>query len=80
MATPRSRPSSSIRARISPRAHEHEGEELLYVLAGSVELAFAGRSLILGQGGAVEFAGHLPHRLRRIGAAASAVLIVVARG
>jgi transcriptional regulator with XRE-family HTH domain len=60
--------------------HEHEGEELLYVLAGSIELAFTDRSLILGQGDAAEFAGHLPHRLRRIGAAAAAVLIVVARG
>jgi transcriptional regulator with XRE-family HTH domain len=60
--------------------HEHEGEELLYILAGSIELAFADRSLILGQGDAAEFAGHLPHRLRRIGVAPAAVLVVVARG
>ena len=59
--------------------HEHEGEELLYVLEGRIELAFADRSLLLAAGDAVEFAGHLPHRLRRIGAEPAAVLVAVAR-
>ncbi|MCO6416487.1 XRE family transcriptional regulator [Siccirubricoccus sp. KC 17139] len=59
--------------------HEHEGEELLYVLHGHVELAFADRSLMLRAGDAAEFAGHLPHRLRRIGEEPAAVLVAVAR-
>jgi transcriptional regulator with XRE-family HTH domain len=59
--------------------HEHEGEELLYVLSGAVELAFADRSLMLRQGDAAEFPGHLPHRLRRVGAAPAGVLVAVAR-
>jgi transcriptional regulator with XRE-family HTH domain len=59
--------------------HEHEGEELLFVLEGRIELAFADRSLLLAAGDAVEFAGHLPHRLRRIGAEPAAVLVAVAR-
>ncbi|MDB5373250.1 MAG: hypothetical protein JWP04_1892 [Belnapia sp.] len=59
--------------------HAHAGEELLYVLSGRVELAFADRSLMLASGDAVEFAGHLPHRLRRIGAEPAAVLVAVAQ-
>jgi len=60
--------------------HEHEGEELFLVLEGRVELAFADRSIILGAGDAAEFAGHLPHRLRRLGAGPAAVLVAVGRG
>lgn len=59
--------------------HEHAGEEMLYVLHGTVELAFADRSLLLRDGDAAEFPGHLPHRLRRVGAAPAAVLVAVAR-
>ena len=59
--------------------HRHEGEELLLVLQGRIELAFADRSLLLGAGDAAEFAGHLPHRLRRLGAMPAAVLVAVAR-
>jgi mannose-6-phosphate isomerase-like protein (cupin superfamily) len=58
--------------------HEHAGEELLYVLHGTVELAFADRSVMLRPGDAAEFAGHLPHRLRRVGAAPASVLVAVA--
>jgi quercetin dioxygenase-like cupin family protein len=60
--------------------HEHEGEELLYVLEGAIELAFADRSLVLRAGDAAEFPGHLPHRLRRLGEAPAAALVAVARG
>jgi transcriptional regulator with XRE-family HTH domain len=59
--------------------HEHDGEELLYVLSGTIELAFADRGMILAAGDAAEFPGHLPHRMRRIGTAPAAVLIAVAR-
>ena len=59
--------------------HEHEGEELLYVLAGRIELAFADRSMVLEAGDAAEFAGHLPHRLRRLGEAPAAALVAIAR-
>lgn len=59
--------------------HEHGGEELLYVLHGAIELAFADRSFLLRVGDAAEFGGHLPHRLRRIGDVPAAVLVAVAR-
>jgi transcriptional regulator with XRE-family HTH domain len=59
--------------------HEHGGEEMLYVLHGTVELAFADRRLLLQAGDTAEFAGHLPHRLRRVGAPPAAVLVAVAR-
>lgn len=60
--------------------HEHGGEELLYVLHGAIELGFADRTFLLRAGDAVEFAGHLPHRLRRVGTAPAAALVAVARG
>jgi transcriptional regulator with XRE-family HTH domain len=59
--------------------HEHGGEEMLYVLHGTAELAFADRSLLLRAGDAAEFPGHLPHRLRRVGGPPAAVLVAVAR-
>ncbi|MBL6458160.1 helix-turn-helix transcriptional regulator [Belnapia sp. T6] len=60
-------------------AQDHGGQELLYVLEGRIELAFADRSLQLSAGDAAEFAGHLPHRLRRIGDAPATALVAVAR-
>jgi transcriptional regulator with XRE-family HTH domain len=59
--------------------HEHAGEEMLYVLRGTAELAFADRSLLLRAGDAAEFPGHLPHRLRRVGTPPAAVLVAVGR-
>lgn len=59
--------------------HEHGGEEMLYVLHGAAELAFADRSLLLRAGDEAEFPGHLPHRLRRVGAVPASVLVAVAR-
>lgn len=61
-------------------AHEHDGEELLFVLAGRIELGFADRVLALGPGDCAQFPGHLPHRLRRIGATSATALVTVARG
>jgi transcriptional regulator with XRE-family HTH domain len=61
-------------------AQDHAGEELVLVLEGAVELAFADRSFLLKVGDAADFPGHLPHRLRRAGTAPAVALVVVARG
>jgi transcriptional regulator with XRE-family HTH domain len=57
---------------------EHNGEELLYVISGEVEIRFADRIVALGVSDAVQFPGHLQHQLRRTSPQAS-VLVVVSR-
>lgn len=42
----------------------HEGEELVYVLEGSVEFILEEKSFILEEGDSVYFNSHLKHRLR----------------
>jgi transcriptional regulator with XRE-family HTH domain len=58
---------------------EHSGEELLYVLEGIIEIRFADRGVVLDAGDCVQFDGTLAHRLRRIGEATAAALVVVSR-
>jgi transcriptional regulator with XRE-family HTH domain len=58
---------------------DHDGEELLLVLSGTVELRFADRSFVLTQGDCAQFAGHLPHRLRQIGEQPTSAMIAVSR-
>lgn len=57
---------------------EHNGEELLYVISGRVEIRFAGRTIALEQSDSAQFPGHLVHQVRRTSPAAS-VLVVVTR-
>ena len=60
-------------------AAEHAGEELLFVLAGTIEVRFADRGFVLDTGDCVQFPGHLPHRLRRVGPKPASALIAVAQ-
>ncbi|SFN83005.1 transcriptional regulator, XRE family with cupin sensor [Bradyrhizobium sp. Rc3b] len=57
---------------------EHAGEEMLYVLAGRIEVKFVDRSVAMSTGDYLQFPGHLVHHVRRIGANAT-VLIVISR-
>jgi transcriptional regulator with XRE-family HTH domain len=58
---------------------EHAGEELFFVLRGTVELRFADRGFVLEPGDCAQFPGHLPHRIRRVGAEPASALVAVAR-
>ncbi|WP_431281018.1 helix-turn-helix domain-containing protein [Humitalea sp. 24SJ18S-53] len=58
---------------------QHDGHEVFHVLAGRVELRFADRDLVLDAGDTAQFAGHLPHLVRRVGTAPAIVLVAVAR-
>lgn len=60
-------------------AAEHPGEELVLVLSGTIEMRFADRGFILEMGDCAQFPGHLPHRIRRVGAEPASVLVAVAR-
>lgn len=42
----------------------HEGDELFFVLSGSVEIVLASRSIFLGQGDFAQFPGLIQHRVR----------------
>lgn len=57
---------------------EHDGEELLFVVEGEVEVRFADRVLILARSDALQFPGRLQHQVRRLSDTAC-VLITVAR-
>ncbi|GJD50585.1 hypothetical protein OPKNFCMD_3328 [Methylobacterium crusticola] len=57
---------------------EHDGEELLFVVGGSVEVKFADRVVALRAGDALQFPGRLPHQVRRT-ARTACVLIAVTR-
>ncbi len=58
---------------------EHEGEEMIFVLKGRVELNFADRQVVLGPGDAVYFDAHLLHRSRSLGRTAAETLVVIGR-
>ena len=55
----------------------HPGDELLYVLEGSVEVDFSDRSGQLEKGDCLHFDGHLRHLISSIDGQYSRVLIVV---
>jgi transcriptional regulator with XRE-family HTH domain len=58
---------------------DHPGDELIFVLAGEVEVGFADRKVSLREGDTVHFDGHLQHDIRRIGRKAARAFIVVAQ-
>jgi transcriptional regulator with XRE-family HTH domain len=58
---------------------QHAGDEMIFVLSGSVEVGFADRSIVLEAGDCLRFEGHLTHRIRRLGGRRAEVLIVIAR-
>jgi transcriptional regulator with XRE-family HTH domain len=58
---------------------EHAGEELFFVLTGTIEVRFADRGIVLEAGDCAQFPGSLPHRVRRIGPGPASALVAVAR-
>ena len=59
------------------RLFEHVGEELMFVLSGSVEVEVSGKSIRLGEGDTLYFDSHLPHRSRSLGNKYAEVLVVI---
>lgn len=56
---------------------EHEGEEFLFVHAGSIEVAFPTSTVELGTGDSLYFNALVPHRIRTVGPVQAEVLVVV---
>jgi mannose-6-phosphate isomerase-like protein (cupin superfamily) len=55
------------------------GEELMFVLSGTVEVELSGRAVRLRPGDALYFDAHLPHRSRSVGPKNAQVLVIVAQ-
>lgn len=55
---------------------EHAGEELFFVLDGQIEIRFPDRTVALAEGDSIQFPGHLPHSIRRVGEPASALVAI----
>jgi transcriptional regulator with XRE-family HTH domain len=60
------------------RMFEHGGEELIFVLSGSVEVEVSGEVIRLDSGDTMYFDAHLPHRTRSLGNKNASVLVVIA--
>ncbi|MEX2374200.1 MAG: XRE family transcriptional regulator [Dehalococcoidia bacterium] len=58
----------------------HPGEEVVVVLSGTIEMIFPDRTILLEEGDACRFEGHLGHRMRRVNGELTEVLVVVAPG
>lgn len=56
---------------------EHEGEEFLFVHAGSIEVAFPTNNVELHAGDSLYFNSLVPHKIRTIGPKQAEVLVVV---
>lgn len=55
----------------------HDGQEMVYVLTGTVDLLFPGHTERLQTGDCAHFPGYLPHRIARVGRTRAKLLIVV---
>ena len=55
----------------------HAGQEMLYILSGTVEVMFHTHAVQVGAGDCIHFPGYLQHRLRRVGRAKAVALLVL---
>jgi len=57
--------------------HAHDGEELVYVLAGTLVVSVNGKDVTLEEGDALYFDSGVPHRYRGAGRATTRAMVVV---
>lgn len=62
---------------VEPAFREHDGDELVVVHRGSVEVEFPDRSVTLGEGDSAYFKGGVPHRFRSVGQSPAAMFVVI---
>ncbi|QHJ01569.1 helix-turn-helix domain-containing protein [Xylophilus rhododendri] len=65
------------RGRGHPMSH-HEGEEILYVLKGAIQLQLANRTEALQAGDCAHFNSTVPHKITSTGESPAEVLLVIA--
>lgn len=59
---------------------QHSGQEMLFVLAGTIEILFSTRTETLSAGDCIHFPGYLPHSITRVGRAKAKALLVLSAG
>jgi len=64
----------------APKAAEHGGHEVLFVLHGAIELSVADQRHQLSAGDCASYDAALPHRLRRTSAGRASALVIIGRG
>jgi transcriptional regulator with XRE-family HTH domain len=55
----------------------HDGEEILFVLKGKIELLVGRQTQLLGAGDCVHFNSSMPHKLTSLGSVAASALVVI---
>jgi mannose-6-phosphate isomerase-like protein (cupin superfamily) len=61
------------------RGQQHDGEELFFVISGTVSMRTPDRNYILEAGDCAYFPGHLSYHMHRIGSEPAIALIAVGR-
>jgi transcriptional regulator with XRE-family HTH domain len=56
---------------------EHDGDEIVVVHRGSVEVEFPDRRVTLGEGDSAYFKGGVPHRFRSVGQSPASMFVVI---
>ena len=56
---------------------QHEGEEFLYVLKGTIEFFYGSEKYILTEGDSAYFDAHIPHNGKSLGEGKARVLIII---
>jgi mannose-6-phosphate isomerase-like protein (cupin superfamily) len=56
----------------------HSGDELIYVVSGTIEVLFIDRTVTLEVGDLIHFSGDLKHQIRKLGALVAVALVIVA--
>jgi len=59
------------------RMFQHPGQELIFVLSGTLEVEFADKRFLLNKDDSVYFDAHVPHRSRSVSVAPAQALVVV---
>ena len=67
---------ATIGCEFPPELHEHDGQELLYVLEGTLELFYDGQTHSVEEGDCLTFDSNRPHNLRSLDVTPSRVLVV----
>lgn len=57
--------------------YQHEGEEFIYLLAGSIEVTVGDHANMLKIGDALHFNSGIPHRIKNLGSDKAEMLVVV---